>query len=128
MLYRAMLEHGVFMEGCVLKSNIVNPGKKCPVPYSVDEIAQVGTQGDVAGGQARDCKGCHEGSAVDLGEARMAPRPTPLPAPTSTTPSKLTDAMRAFPRSKRRPHGTLHTQSDSARNFHVALTTSCLPQ
>lgn len=39
-LYRAMLEHGVFMEGCVLKSNIVNPGKNCPVPYTVDDIAQ----------------------------------------------------------------------------------------
>lgn len=42
MLYRQMLEHGVFMEGCILKSNIVNPGKKCPVAYSVDDIAQVG--------------------------------------------------------------------------------------
>ncbi len=41
-LYRAMLEHGVYMEGCILKSNIVNPGRKCPVPYTVDEIAQVG--------------------------------------------------------------------------------------
>ncbi len=40
-LYRNMLEHGVFMEGCILKSNIVNPGRKCPVPYTVDEIAQV---------------------------------------------------------------------------------------
>ena len=28
------------MEGAVLKSNIVNPGKSCPVGYSVDEIAQ----------------------------------------------------------------------------------------
>ena len=41
-LYRAMLEHGVFMEGAVLKSNIVNPGRKCPVAYSVNDIAQVG--------------------------------------------------------------------------------------
>jgi fructose-bisphosphate aldolase class I len=32
-LYRALLEHGVFMEGVILKSNIVNPGKQCPVPY-----------------------------------------------------------------------------------------------
>ncbi|WIA16752.1 hypothetical protein OEZ85_013406 [Tetradesmus obliquus] len=39
-LYRALLEHGVFMEGVILKSNIVNPGRQCPVPYSVDEIAQ----------------------------------------------------------------------------------------
>ena len=40
LLYRSMLEHGVFMEGCVLKSNIVNPGKRCPTAYSVTEIAQ----------------------------------------------------------------------------------------
>ncbi|KAF8065898.1 Fructose-bisphosphate aldolase [Scenedesmus sp. PABB004] len=28
------------MEGVVLKSNLVNPGKACPVAYTVDEIAQ----------------------------------------------------------------------------------------
>jgi len=39
-LYKACLDHGVFMEGTVLKSNIVNPGKKCAVAYTVDEIAQ----------------------------------------------------------------------------------------
>lgn len=39
-LYRSLLEHGVFMEGCILKSNLVNPGKKCPTPYSVTDIAQ----------------------------------------------------------------------------------------
>jgi fructose-bisphosphate aldolase class I len=39
-LYRAMLEHGVFMEGAILKSNIVNPGKKCATAYSVADIAQ----------------------------------------------------------------------------------------
>ncbi len=27
-------------QGCILKSNIVNPGKKCPVAYSVTDIAQ----------------------------------------------------------------------------------------
>ena len=32
-LYRALLEHGVFMEGVILKSNIVNPGRQCPMPY-----------------------------------------------------------------------------------------------
>ena len=32
---------GVYMEGCVLKSNIVNPGKACPKSYTVEEIAQV---------------------------------------------------------------------------------------
>jgi fructose-bisphosphate aldolase class I len=39
-LYKAMLDHGVFMEGTILKSNMVNPGKKCPIPYTVDEIAK----------------------------------------------------------------------------------------
>lgn len=39
-LYKAMLEHGVYMEGCILKSNIVNPGRKCPTAYSVQDIAQ----------------------------------------------------------------------------------------
>ncbi|KAI8465806.1 MAG: fructose-bisphosphate aldolase [Monoraphidium minutum] len=39
-LYRALHEHGVFMEGVILKSNIVNPGKQCPKAYSVDEIGQ----------------------------------------------------------------------------------------
>lgn len=57
-LYRAMLEHGVFMEGCILKSNIVNPGKKCPVPYTVDEIAQVGgpprREGEGQGGRGQE--------------------------------------------------------------------------
>lgn len=38
-LYKACLDHGVYMEGCVLKSNIVNPGKSCPIPYTVEEIA-----------------------------------------------------------------------------------------
>ncbi|KAA8494018.1 Fructose-bisphosphate aldolase [Porphyridium purpureum] len=39
-LFKACLEHGVYMEGCVLKSNIVNPGKKCPKKYSVEEIGK----------------------------------------------------------------------------------------
>jgi len=39
-LFKAMLDHGVFMEGCVLKSNIVNPGKSCPKTYTAAEIAQ----------------------------------------------------------------------------------------
>lgn len=42
-------------QGCILKSNIVNPGKKCPVPYSVDEIAQV--RGALS--SARELTGCH---------------------------------------------------------------------
>lgn len=39
-LFKAMLDHGVFMEGAVLKSNIVNPGKSCPTPYTAAQIAQ----------------------------------------------------------------------------------------
>ena len=38
-LYRACLEHGCFMEGLILKSNIVNPGKKCATPYTAAQIA-----------------------------------------------------------------------------------------
>lgn len=39
-LYKACLDHGVFMEGTVLKSNIVNPGRDCPIAYTVDEIGK----------------------------------------------------------------------------------------
>jgi len=39
-LYRAMLEHGVYMEGSILKTNMVNPGLSCPTSFSVDEIGQ----------------------------------------------------------------------------------------
>ena len=38
-LYHSMLEQGVFMEGCILKVNMVNPGISCPQKYSVEEIA-----------------------------------------------------------------------------------------
>jgi fructose-bisphosphate aldolase class I len=38
-LYKAMVDHGVFMEGATLKPSVVNPGKSCPVAYSVEEIA-----------------------------------------------------------------------------------------
>eukprot|EP00747_Dinoflagellata_sp_TGD_P167448 gnl/TRDRNA2_/TRDRNA2_191885_c0_seq1.p1 gnl/TRDRNA2_/TRDRNA2_191885_c0~~gnl/TRDRNA2_/TRDRNA2_191885_c0_seq1.p1 ORF type:complete len:489 (+),score=121.41 gnl/TRDRNA2_/TRDRNA2_191885_c0_seq1:53-1519(+) len=40
-LYKAMLDHGVYMEGSILKVNMVNPGLSCPKPYSVEEIAEV---------------------------------------------------------------------------------------
>jgi len=43
-LYKAMLDHGVFMEGSILKSNMVNPGKDCPVHYTVDELAEANLQ------------------------------------------------------------------------------------
>lgn len=39
MLFKSMLDHGVYMEGALLKSNMVNPGKKCKTNYTVDELA-----------------------------------------------------------------------------------------
>jgi fructose-bisphosphate aldolase class I len=39
-LFKAMIDHGVYMAGSILKSNIVNPGRDCPESYSVEEIAQ----------------------------------------------------------------------------------------
>lgn len=39
MLFKAMLDAGVYMEGALLKSNMVNPGKKCKTNYTVDELA-----------------------------------------------------------------------------------------
>jgi len=38
-LYKAMLEHGVYMEGTILKTNLVNPGLSCDLDYSIEEIA-----------------------------------------------------------------------------------------
>mmetsp|Transcript_6171 Transcript_6171/g.8736 ORF Transcript_6171/g.8736 Transcript_6171/m.8736 type:complete len:394 (+) Transcript_6171:303-1484(+) len=38
-LFKAMIDHGVYMSGATLKSNIVNPGKHCPKSYTVEEIA-----------------------------------------------------------------------------------------
>ncbi|CAL1155458.1 unnamed protein product [Cladocopium goreaui] len=42
-LYKAMLEHGVYMEGTILKTNLVNPGLSCDTDYSVEEIAMANT-------------------------------------------------------------------------------------
>ena len=39
-LFRQMIEHRVHLLGATLKSNIVNPGRECPVPYTVDDIAR----------------------------------------------------------------------------------------
>lgn len=39
-LYKAMIDHGVYMEGATLKPNIVNPGRSCSRSYSVEEIAE----------------------------------------------------------------------------------------
>ncbi|GAB5362094.1 hypothetical protein AAMO2058_000768800 [Amorphochlora amoebiformis] len=40
-LYKAMLDHGVYMEGTILKVNMVNPGKSCSKGYTVEDIADV---------------------------------------------------------------------------------------
>mmetsp|Transcript_30748 Transcript_30748/g.73048 ORF Transcript_30748/g.73048 Transcript_30748/m.73048 type:complete len:418 (-) Transcript_30748:198-1451(-) len=37
-LYKAMIDHGVYMEGATLKPNMVNPGKGCKTKYTADEI------------------------------------------------------------------------------------------
>lgn len=37
-LYKAMLDHGVYMEGTILKTNMVNPGLSCPTSYSAEQI------------------------------------------------------------------------------------------
>ena len=39
-LFKAMIDHGVYMAGSTLKPNIINPGKNCPQSYSVEEIAE----------------------------------------------------------------------------------------
>lgn len=39
-LFKAMIDHGVYMPGSTLKPNIVNPGKDCPMNYSVNDIAE----------------------------------------------------------------------------------------
>jgi len=39
-LFKEMIDHGVFMPGATLKSNIINPGKDCPVSYSVEDIGK----------------------------------------------------------------------------------------
>lgn len=39
-LFKEMMDHGIFMAGATLKSNIINPGKDCPKAYSVNEIAK----------------------------------------------------------------------------------------
>lgn len=39
-LFKAMIDHGVYMQGATLKPNIVNPGKNCKKSYTVEEIAE----------------------------------------------------------------------------------------
>ena len=39
-LFKAMIDHGVYMAGSTLKPNIVNPGRDCAKNYTVEEIAE----------------------------------------------------------------------------------------
>ncbi|KAJ1631224.1 fructose-bisphosphate aldolase [Pavlovales sp. CCMP2436] len=39
-LYKAMIDHGVYMEGATLKPNMINPGKGCTTKYTCAQIAQ----------------------------------------------------------------------------------------
>ena len=39
-LFKAMVDHGVYMAGSTLKSNMINPGRDCPTFYTVEEIAE----------------------------------------------------------------------------------------
>jgi fructose-bisphosphate aldolase class I len=39
-LFKAMIDHGVFMAGATLKPNMINPGKDCTQSYTVEEIAE----------------------------------------------------------------------------------------
>jgi fructose-bisphosphate aldolase class I len=38
-LFKTMMDHGVYMSGATLKSNMVNPGKDCLKSYTAQEIA-----------------------------------------------------------------------------------------
>jgi fructose-bisphosphate aldolase class I len=39
-LFKAMIDHGVYMAGSTLKPNIINPGRHCSESYTVEEIAE----------------------------------------------------------------------------------------
>jgi len=39
-LFKAMVDHGVYMAGSTLKPNIINPGRDCTESYTVDQIAE----------------------------------------------------------------------------------------
>jgi fructose-bisphosphate aldolase class I len=39
-LFVQLVDHGVYLPGCTLKSNIINPGKDCSTSYTLDEIAK----------------------------------------------------------------------------------------
>jgi len=72
-LYRAMLEHGVYMEGSILKTNMVNPGKSCPTSFSVEEIAQanIDTLKRVMPVSIRGCNFLSGGQSLENAAARL---------------------------------------------------------
>jgi len=39
-LFKQLTDHRVYMPGCTLKTNIINPGKDCPISYTVNDIAK----------------------------------------------------------------------------------------
>lgn len=38
-VYKAMFDHLVYLEGTLLKPNMVTPGHSCPTKYSAEEVA-----------------------------------------------------------------------------------------
>lgn len=38
-VYKAMFDHHVYLEGTLLKPNMVTPGHGCPTKYSAEEVA-----------------------------------------------------------------------------------------
>ena len=38
-VYKAMSDHHVYLEGTLLKPNMVTPGHSCPTKYSPEEVA-----------------------------------------------------------------------------------------
>lgn len=38
-VYKALSDHHVYLEGTLLKPNMVTPGHACPIKYSPEEIA-----------------------------------------------------------------------------------------
>jgi len=43
-LYAALIDHGVHLDGTILKVNMVNPGKDCKTKYSLEDIADANLQ------------------------------------------------------------------------------------
>ena len=39
-VYKALSDHHVYLEGTLLKPNIVTPGKNCSKTYTIDQIAE----------------------------------------------------------------------------------------